>query len=265
MGPEATNYFYGLLIRHTAATCDQDHIRVLIWSDPEIPPRTDAILGRGPSPLPRLLEGVEKLERAGAELLVMPCITAHFWAAEIESRANVPFVNLLEESLAWIRKTLPGLKKAGVIATSGTVVSGLWPKTFGKRGIEVIAPHPDEQSLVMDAILGKGGIKTGVTCGRPRATIVRMARRLVGRGAEAIIAGCTEVPLVLRETDLTVPLIEPMKIGALECIKKAGYKVKYASLRALGAAISSASARPRPYDSLKKRGLPRRKAPRNDR
>jgi aspartate racemase len=226
MGPEATNYFYGLLIKHTAAASDQEYIPTLIWSDPEIPPRSDAVMGSGPSPLPRLLEGIEKLERAGAELLVMPCITAHFWAGEIESRANVLFVNLLEESLVWIRKAFPGLKKTGVIATSGTVVSGLWPKTFGKGGVEVIAPEPHEQNLVMNAILGKGGIKSGVTSGRPRATILRMARRLVGRGAEAIIAGCTEVPLVLRDEDLAVPLIEPMKIGALACIRKAGYKIK---------------------------------------
>jgi aspartate racemase len=226
MGPEATDHIFGLLIKHTAAAKDQDHIRVLIWSNPEIPPRTDAIIGKGPSPLPALLEGLDRLERAGADIFVMPCITAHFWAAEIASHAKIPFVNLLQESLAWARQALPRLKKAGVVATSGTIATGLWPKTFAKRGIDVIAPGPSEQVHVMEAILGRGGIKSGVTTGKPRATIVRAARRLVASGAEAIIAGCTEVPLVLKEKDLSVPLIEPMKIGALACIRKAGYRVK---------------------------------------
>ena len=78
----------------------------------------------------------------------------------------------------------------------------------------------------MDAIIGPGGIKAGVTSGRPRTTIVAMARRLIARGADAIIAGCTEVPLVLRPDDLPVPLIEPMTIGARACVRKAGYRLK---------------------------------------
>jgi aspartate racemase len=226
MGPEATAYFYKAVIAHTGASVDQDHIRTLIWSDPAVPPRTDAILGTGPSPLPRLVAGVKRLEKGGAGLLVMPCITAHFWAGEIRKAARVPFVSLLDETLAFVRKRLPRIRRIGLVASSGTVASGLWAVTFAKAGIEIIAPRPAEQDRVMDAIIGCGGIKAGFTTGPPRRAIVAMARRLVSRGAEAIVAGCTEVPLVLRPGDLNVPLIEPMDIGARACVRAAGHAVK---------------------------------------
>ena len=224
MGPEATAYFFNLIIKSTDAAKDQEHIPILIWNNPKIPPRTEAILYGGPSPLPLLVEGVKILEKGGAGLIVMPCITAHYFARQIARRAKVPFVNLLDESLRFAKKRIPGMKKAGLVASSGTVKSRLFHKTFEKNGIEIITPEPNEQQKVMDAIFGNSGIKAGFTAGRPRTTVVRIARRLIERGAEAVIAGCTEVPLVLKENDISVPLIEPMKIGALTCIKRAGYK-----------------------------------------
>jgi aspartate racemase len=226
MGPEATAYFFNLIIKSTDAAKDQEHIPILIWNNPKIPPRTEAILYGGPSPLPLLVEGVEILEKGGAGLIVMPCITAHYFARQIARRAKVPFVNLLDESLRFAKKRIPGMKKAGLVASSGTVKSRLFHKTFEKNGIEIITPEPNEQQKVMDAIFGNSGIKAGFTAGRPRTTVVRIARRLIERGAEAVIAGCTEVPLVLKENDISVPLIEPMKIGALTCIKRAGYKLE---------------------------------------
>ena len=226
MGPEATAYFFNLIIKSTDAAKDQEHIPILIWNNPKIPPRTEAILYGGPSPLPLLVEGVKILEKGGAGLIVMPCITAHYFARQIARRAKVPFVNLLDESLRFAEKRIPGMKKAGLVASSGTVKSRLFHKTFEKNGIEIITPEVNEQQKVMDAIFGNSGIKAGFTTGRPRTTVVRVARRLIERGAEAVIAGCTEVPLVLKENDISVPLIEPMKIGALTCIKRAGYKLE---------------------------------------
>ena len=226
MGPEATAYFFNLIIKSTDAAKDQEHIPILIWNNPKIPPRTEAILYGGPSPLPLLVEGVKILEKGGAGLIVMPCITAHYFARQIARRAKVPFVNLLDESLRFAKKRIPGMKKAGLVASSGTVKSRLFHKTFEKNGIEIMTPEPNEQRKVTDAIFGNSGIKAGFTTGRPRTTVVRIARRLIERGAEAVIAGCTEVPLVLKENDISVPLIEPMKIGALTCIKRAGYKLE---------------------------------------
>ena len=219
MGPEATAYFFRLLIASTAAAKDQDHAPALIWSDPRVPNRSDAILQGGPSPLPALLQGLALLERGGAGLVVMPCLTAHHYIHELTAAASVPFVNLIEESLRFARARIPELLRVGLLASSGTVRAGLFHTPFEKKGIEVLTPPPRDQERLMEAI---HEIKAGRIAGRPRAAIVRAARGLIARGAEAVIAGCTEVPLALRPGDLEVPLIEPMAVGARACIRKAG-------------------------------------------
>lgn len=226
MGPEATSYFYELIFKNTKAKKDQEHIPVIIYSNPEIPPRTDAIFKKGPSPLPLLLEGVKILRQAGADFIVMPCITAHYYYPEIARQEKTPFLNLLDETLLSVQKNLPDLKKAGLIASSGTIKSKLFHKTFAKEGIQIIVPFEEEQEEVMEAIFGKKGLKAGFTSGWAKKIIQDMAAKLVQRGAEAVIAGCTEVPLVLKENDLQVPLIEPLRIMALTSIIKAGYEIK---------------------------------------
>ena len=226
MGPEATAYFFSLIIKHTAAAKDQDHVPVLIYNLPQIPERTTAILGRGPSPVPLLREGVQTLARAGAGFIVIPCITAHAFLPDIRRASPVPVLSLLDETLASVRKMNPGLKRAGLLASTGTVRSGLFAKTFAKAGVEIITPSEKEQSRLMQAIIGKGGVKAGFTEGRPGKLVLDIALLLIKRGSEAIIAGCTEIPLVLGEEDIRVPFIEPMRIAARAAIVKAGYRLK---------------------------------------
>jgi aspartate racemase len=226
MGPEATAHFFSLIIKHTAAAKDQDHVPVLIYNLPQIPERTPAILGKGPSPVPLLRRGVRTLARAGADFIVVPCVSAHAFLPDIRRASLVPILSLLDEALVDAKKKNPGLKRAGLLASTGTVRSGLFAKTFTKAGIEIITPTEKEQARVMEAVFGKGGVKAGFTEGRPRKLVLDVARRLIKRGAEAVIAGCTEIPLVLRDEDIPVPLIEPMRIAAQACIIKAGQRLK---------------------------------------
>ena len=226
MGPEATAYMYSMIIKHTQVDKDQDHIRIIIYSNPEIPPRTDAILGQGPSPVPGLIEGLRKLKDAGADFVVMPCVTAHYFMPECLAKFDVPFLSLLDESLNWVKDNIPELKIAGLISSTGTLVSRLFQNTFGQAGIEVLTLEDREQQEVMKAIFGAGGIKAGFTAGRSKEDMVRAAEKLTERGAEAIIAGCTELPLVLKAEDIRIPLIEPMEILAKKAILEAGYEVR---------------------------------------
>jgi len=226
MGPEATAYFYELIIKKTKAEKDQDHIKVLIYSNPEIPARTPAILEEGPSPAPLLLEGVRRLMKAGADFIVIPCVTAHHFMPEVTAQDRFVFLSLLDESFRWTKEYLSGIKTVGIIASSGTLKSRLFHDTFEKGGIEVIGPEEAEQDMVMAAIFGKEGIKAGFTEVRPKEVIVDIAKALIERGAEAIIAGCTEVPLVLKAEDISVPLIEPLSIMAEAAIIDAGYEIK---------------------------------------
>jgi len=226
MGPEATAYFYWLIIKNTKAAKDQEHIHVIIDSYPQIPPRTDAILGNGPSPLPYLVASARRLELAGADFLVMPCVTAHYYCDRLRRRGRLPVVSLIEETVKEAQRLLSRAQKIGLIASRGTVRSGLFQAALKKAGLTTLTPAAREQAKVMEAIFGKKGIKAGVTSGKPREIILAAARNLIAAGAEAIIAGCTEVPLVLKPEDLRVPLLEPMLIAARRCISLAGYEVK---------------------------------------
>jgi aspartate racemase len=226
MGPEATAHFFSLIIKHTAAFRDQDHVPVLIYNLPQIPERTPAILRKGPSPVPLLRKGVRTLARAGADFIVVPCISAHAFLPEIQRASPVPILSLLDESAADAKKRNPGLSRAGLLASTGTVQSGLFAKRFTRAGIEIIAPTEKEQSKVMEAVFGKRGVKAGFTAGRPRKLVLDIAGRLIKRGAQAIIAGCTEIPLVLRDEDIPVPLIEPMRIAAQAAIVRAGQRIR---------------------------------------
>lgn len=226
MGPEATAYFYGLIVKHTRADADQEHIKTVIYSNPEIPPRTDAILGKGPSPAPLLVEGFRRLKDAGADFVVMPCVTAHYFYPEIKDQVRIPIISLLDEAVKWAKAEVPGLRKAGLLAATGTLESRLFHDIFNSAGIDVIHPEPDEQDQVMAAIFGSRGIKAGFLSGFSKETLVNTAKVLVARGADAIIAGCTEVPLALKQRDIPVPLIEPMQTAAQACIIEAGYRLK---------------------------------------
>ncbi|MFC2157247.1 aspartate/glutamate racemase family protein [Acidobacteriota bacterium] len=226
MGPEATSYFFDLIIRNTNAAKDQEHIPVIIYSNPMVPPRSDAIKKMAPDPSPFIVQGIKALIRAGADFIVMPCITAHYFLPQVLTEVKIPMINLLEESATWARENIPGIKKAGLISSSGTLNSGLFHTVFREIGTEILSPDSEDQKEVMDAIFGNRGIKAGVLAGSPRKTILDTAFRLIDMGAEAIIAGCTEIPLVLKQDDLPVPLIEPMKIASLSCIRAAGYPVR---------------------------------------
>jgi aspartate racemase len=226
MGPEATAYLFELIIKNTQVEKDQEHIPIIIYNNPEIPPRTDAILKKGPSPLPLLLEGVRTLHQAGVDFIVMPCVTAHYYYHDIAKQEKIPFLNLLDETLFYVKKNLPALTRVGLVASTGTLHSKLFHETFAKEDIAVIVPSREEQGQVMEAIFGKQGIKAGFTSGPAQKIIQEVARKLIQKGAEAVIAGCTEVPLVLNQEDLSVPLVDPLRIIALKSIEEAGYKIK---------------------------------------
>ena len=226
MGPEATSHFFGLIIRNTRAEKDQEHIPVIIYNNPLIPPRSDAIQKMAPDPVPLLLHGVRALIRAGADFCVMPCITAHYFLPEVQKEVDIPFIHLLDESAKWASDALPGIKKAGLISSSGTLKTNLFYEPFSRIGVKILESDEGNQNKIKEAVFGKKGIKAGLSKDEPKKMILSAAHELIRRGAEAIIAGCTEIPLALQQKDIPVPLIEPMEIGARVCIQKAGFSVK---------------------------------------
>jgi aspartate racemase len=188
MGPMATVEFFRRLVAATPAETDQEHLHVLIDNDPRVPNRTDAILRRGLNPAPRLQAMARGLEKAGVDLLVMPCNTAHVHIEEIRASVSIPVLDMIREAVATV-----GQAAVGLLATDGTIRARLYQEACETRGIRLVAPDSVDQGLVMGAI---ERIKRGVSPRHIERDLEPIVRRLEGEGAEAIIAGCTEISLV---------------------------------------------------------------------
>lgn len=215
MGPLATVELFKRIVLKTPAKKDQDHPRIIIYNNPKIPDRTAYILGKGENPLPELIDSAKKLEKWGADFIIMPCNTAHYFADEIQKAIKIPLINMVEETAEYI-KTL-NLKKVGLLATDGTIKGMVYHNALLKRGIEIAVPDKNGQRELMDAIYE--GIKAGnLEWGREK--MLEIAKKLEKRG-EGLIAGCTEVSVVLRQEDFDIPLIDPMDVIAEKAVKLA--------------------------------------------
>ncbi|HEX7004093.1 MAG TPA: amino acid racemase [Trueperaceae bacterium] len=202
MGPEATLDFFAKLLAATPAGRDQDRLRVLIDNNPQVPNRNEAVAGTGPSPAPLLANMARGLEAAGAQLLVMPCNAAHAFEAEIRAAVKVPFLSIIVETVAATSRL--GIQRVGVLAAAGTLDAGLYANAFERNGIEALEPRGEARDEFMELLylFKSGDAGKGV-----RIRMRALANSLVGAGAEAIVAGCTEVPLLLGEVDVPVPLV----------------------------------------------------------
>ena len=218
MGPAATADFFEKLLRATPAKTDQEHLPVLIYSNPQIPDRTAAIRGEGPDPVPDLVATAEALIRGGASFLAIPCVTAHAFFEPLQRAVTVPILHLVDETAEFLLADRPGIRRIGLLATSGTIQSRLFHDRFETRGLTLLTPEPAVQTdRVMAAIYGvKGGARD-----RASALIREAGEHLVARGAEAVIAGCTEIPLILRDGDLAVSVIDPTWILAQAAVRRA--------------------------------------------
>ncbi len=219
MGPAATADFYQKIIRATPAKADQDHLKVLIFSNPQVPDRTAAIRGEGPDPLPVLVAGAEVLIQGGADFITIPCVTVHHFYDALQRAVSVPILHLIGEAVTAVGTEYPGLRCLGLLATTGTLQSRLFEPYFEPRGFTIVTPDPTVQaSAVMEAIYA---VKHGEPLEGPRRLIREAAEHLRIRGAEAIMAGCTEVPLILQDGDLPVPVIDPTWILAQAAVRRA--------------------------------------------
>lgn len=207
MGPDATVDFMRKVIAATPAGTDQEHVHMLVDHNPHVPDRTRAILGGGGEPGPVLAAMARQLQQAGAAFLVMPCNTAHAFQSEIEAAIDVPLVSIIDETAA----ACDGHSTVGLLATRGCLASGIYQDALATAGIEAIVPDEDQVTGLAGLI---AAIKQGDCGADVGAGMQRLAAALVARGARAVIAGCTEIPLVLDQSMLEVPLISSTDILA---------------------------------------------------
>jgi aspartate racemase len=216
MGPEATANFLAKVIALTPAQRDQDHLRIIIDNNPKIPDRTEAILTKDKSLFPILVETAKNLEKADADFIVIPCNTVHYFYEDLVTEISVPILHMMSEVVHAVSASLPGCKRLGLIATTGTVASNLYQKQFRKLEVEVIVPDPQYQAKIMDAILR---IKASHVRGRARREIIKAANLLIEREAQALVLGCTDIPLVVKVSDFPVPVFDSTEILAKATVK----------------------------------------------
>lgn len=200
LGPAATVDFLDRLVTATPAEIDDDHLRIHVDICPQIPNRNAAMRGEGPSPGPILARVARGLERAGAEVLVMPCNTAHHWRTDIEAAVSIPFIDMIAATAIEVSSVA---KRAGILAGIGCHQADLYPAALWDAGVEPIVPTDDEKAEFMRIL---AVIKAGRFDGASEG-MARLARRLIEHGAQTIVAACTEVPLVLCAHQLTVPMV----------------------------------------------------------
>ncbi len=210
MGAEAGAMLYQRLVRRTGVETDQEHIPTVLYSATTIPDRTEAILGTGEACASALVDGVRFLERSGADRIIIACITSHYYIREMREAVSCEIVSAIEQTVRLIREQRPAARRIGLLATTGTIASRLFQTALERANLEAVLPSPDEQEeWVMEAIYGRQGVKSGYE--EPGRTLMkRAAERLEQAGVDALIAGCTEIPLVLRAMDCHVPLFDPL-------------------------------------------------------
>ncbi|WP_020139237.1 aspartate/glutamate racemase family protein [Streptomyces sp. 351MFTsu5.1] len=219
MGPAATADFYAKLVSTTPGSSDQDHLRTVIWSDPTIPDRTEALLGNGPDPTPWLLDGSRVLREAGATVIAIPCNTAHAFVPRIADHVGLPIVHMIGEVARHLTTLSPRIRTAGLLATTGTVRAGLYQEWLDRFGIRLVLPDATSQDHeVMTAIRM---VKAGTHGGAATELLSRAAHRLTEQGAQAVIAGCTEIPLGLSADGVDVPLVDPAMVLARALVRRA--------------------------------------------
>lgn len=221
MGPMATCDLFRKMIEETDAARDQDHVHVIIDNNTEIPDRTEALLHGGPSPTPQIIASCRRLEKAGAQALLMPCNTAHAYYDEITREIKTPFLNMIWETVREVRRR--SLRRVGLLATDGTLASRVYQRGFEGSGVALITPDPQDQAHLMELIYR--GIKGGDP-GVPVEYMTRPLAAMVSGGCEAVILGCTELPIAVERYGIAGPLLDPTRILARAAVAYAGARLK---------------------------------------
>jgi aspartate racemase len=213
MGPAATVDFMSSVISLTSAEKDQDHLHMIVDHNPQVPDRQAALSGDRAAVQEALTVMAKRLEAAGADFLVMPCNTAHVFVAKAEAAVSIPLINIINETVNAIDAQA---ETVGILATTACLESEIYQSAIEISGRRSMLPGPAEQDELVQLIFR---IKSGEVGEGVRHSMMRLAQALVDGGAAAIIAGCTEIPIVLGQSDVSVPLISSTGILAQRTIE----------------------------------------------
>ncbi|UFN47847.1 amino acid racemase [Roseomonas sp. OT10] len=220
MGPLAGAQFLARLTLLNPAGRDQDHVPAVLWSDPRVPDRTAARLSGGEDPLPWLLRGLRGLEAAGCSAIAIPCNTAHGWYAEMQAATRLPILHIIDAAEEDLLRQGLGGRRVGVMGTAGTLAMRLYQDRLGALGHECLVPEPEE----MERLVSPGiALVKANRVAEAHAPLAEAARALAARGAEAVVLGCTEIPLgIAAGPGLPFPVVDTIDALARAALRWAG-------------------------------------------
>ncbi len=218
MGPAATIDFMARVVALTPAGIDQDHVRMLVDHNPGVPNRQEAIRSGSAGVSRVLADMARRLEQAGADFLVMPCNSAHAFATAVREAVRIPLVSIIDETVSEVRRVAPHAVRVGLLATDGLLEAGLFQEALAAAGYDALVPGAADIERLMTLIRR---IKAGDTGEQPAAAMAELARKLADAGAEVIVAGCTEIPLVLHGDRSPVPVVSSTEALARRTVELA--------------------------------------------
>ena len=219
LGPMSTVYFYELLTSLTKADSDQEHIDIVISSRATTPDRTAFITGASnEDPLDKMIPDAKKLVEFGADVIAIPCNTAHYFYDRLAAEIDVPILNIIEESVKTLKSQ--GVSRFGLLATDGTVNSNTYQKYCASHGIECVVPDTDNQKRIMDIIYNQ------IKCGKraDMESFYSVAHTMRSLGCQRVILGCTELSLIKKNEALDDFYVDSLECLALSTVKACGKK-----------------------------------------
>lgn len=221
MGPMATADLFKKVVANTKAESDNAHIRIYIDNNAQIPDRTAAILADGVDPIPAMADSAKKLQACGADCIIIPCNTAHYFVPRLKEHTDLPILSMIDETAKECATTFPG-KIAGLLGTTGTLQTGLYNKALEEAGVQFLVPDEEGQQALMRVIYD--GVKADADPQSYRRDMELVVRSLRHRGAEYFVLACTELPLAFDALRLPVASLDPTLVLARAAIRFCGYQ-----------------------------------------
>ena len=221
MGPQATQVFYQYVLDHTDAACDQDHLPTLFLSDTLVPDRTRAILSGDTEPVyQRLLKDARLLQECGCTAIAIPCNTSHYFVDRLQTEIQTPIIHMIRETARCLLQQ--GKRRPGILATDGTIQSGLYQKEFQALGLEAVTPDPETQKIVMSVIYDE--IKRGEQGSREKFLTIDRALRAMG--CDCAILACTELSVFRTYHTLPPFYVDAMQVLAELSVLRCGKQLR---------------------------------------
>lgn len=217
LGPMATAFFMQMVVEMTEAAADQEHIEMIIYNCPSIPDRTSYIVGKSnENPEKSMADIGKKLADSGAEVLAIPCITAHYFYEELSGEIPVPIIHLIEETVKYLEEQK--INVVGLMATDGTVKSGLFQKALQAKGIKVVLPQEESQKDVMHLIYQNVKAAKPIEMNR----FEQVSAELRENGSQVILLGCTELSMIRRDEQIGSGYLDVMQVLAKCAVERCG-------------------------------------------